>query len=581
MAEKQSLGKAYVQIIPTADGISGTISSLFAGAEQGLTSKLGSVVKKVIAGAGITKLFQTAISEGMNLEQNMGGAEAVFGDYAENIKNIAKTAFKDMGMSQSQYLASANKMVSLLKGSGMETSSAMDMASKAMQRAADVASVMGISTEEAMNAINGAAKGNFTMMDNLGVAMNATTLQAYALEKGMNNFNYSTATNAEKTALAMEMFMERTTDSAGNFAREASETMSGSIGAVKSAFQDLVGNLATGGDITNAMEGLVTYSLATVKNLGGAVINIVKTLPGAIIQVVSSIGFLLKENWESASEQVLTAVTESIPNYIISTLEVIGNILGTIVDELPSFLEKGGDLLASVIEGITSKIPDIMSTIGTILVDLLKKFIEHLPEFIDSGFKILGALMAGLYKALGGLLEGAVDIAAQLWEKFQNLDWITLGKNILDGIAKGITNSVGDAVRAAANAASAIWKKVTSYFGIHSPSRKMAWVGEMLDKGLAGGIDDNTSLVDKAVNELNDTINPSLQGEILSTMAYDNAVTSANVQNSVISNNNDKLAELLESGQIVVVLDSGEMVGALTSKFDESFGQLQLRKARG
>ena len=54
-----------------------------------------------------------------------------------------------------------------------------------MQRAADVASIMGIDVSSAMQAIEGAAKGNFTMMDNLGVAMNDTALKAYALENGL------------------------------------------------------------------------------------------------------------------------------------------------------------------------------------------------------------------------------------------------------------------------------------------------------------------------------------------------------------------------------------------------------------
>ena len=49
-----------------------------------------------------------------------------------------------------------------------------------------MASVMGIDMEMAMESIAGAAKGNFTMMDNPSVAMNATTLEAYALEKGVN-----------------------------------------------------------------------------------------------------------------------------------------------------------------------------------------------------------------------------------------------------------------------------------------------------------------------------------------------------------------------------------------------------------
>ncbi len=69
--------------------------------------------------------------------------------------------------------------------------------------------------QTAMESIAGAAKGNFTMMDNLGVAMNATTIEAYALAKGLD-FAWNSATNAEKAEIAMQMFFEKTEQYAGN-----------------------------------------------------------------------------------------------------------------------------------------------------------------------------------------------------------------------------------------------------------------------------------------------------------------------------------------------------------------------------
>ena len=85
-----------------------------------------------------------------------------------------------------------------------------------------------------MESIAGAAKGNFTMMDNLGVAMNATTIEAYALAKGLD-FAWNSATNAEKAEIAMQMFLEKTEQYAGNFARESTQTISGSIGLLQAS----------------------------------------------------------------------------------------------------------------------------------------------------------------------------------------------------------------------------------------------------------------------------------------------------------------------------------------------------------
>ena len=166
------------------------------------SGKWGSAFKKIGSGAlalgkavavgigasatALGGLTAKALSAAGELEQNMGGSEAVFKEHAASIQKTAKEAFSNMGLSASDYLATANKMGALFQGAGFEIEESMKISQDAMQRAADVASIMGIDTASAMEAVAGAAKGNFTMMDNLGVAMNETTLANYALEKGMS-----------------------------------------------------------------------------------------------------------------------------------------------------------------------------------------------------------------------------------------------------------------------------------------------------------------------------------------------------------------------------------------------------------
>lgn len=209
-----------------------------------------------------------------SLEQNLGGTEAVFGQFAKSVQNDAKNAYQTMGLSASDYMATANKMGSLFQGSGVEQQKALDMTSKAMKRAADVASVMGVDMNMAMESVAGAAKGNFTMMDNLGVAMNATTLEAYALEKGLN-FKWETASNAEKAELAMQMFMDRTKQYDGNFLKESEKTVAGSLDAMKGAFQNFVAGL---GDPEADVAQLMTNLKTTVQNFAKNVGNVVKTI---------------------------------------------------------------------------------------------------------------------------------------------------------------------------------------------------------------------------------------------------------------------------------------------------------------
>ncbi|MGN1108433.1 MAG: hypothetical protein ACI4RK_03540, partial [Oscillospiraceae bacterium] len=202
-----------------------------------------SVFKRVAQAAsalGIGKIISDSITNGGDLEQNLGGVEVVFRQHAESMKNTAKTAFKDMGLSESGYLAAANKMGALLKGSGFDIASAADMSQQVMQRASDVASIMGIDVTSAMEAVTGAAKGNFTMMDNLGVAINDTTLQIYAQEKGLGKLE----TTQQKVSAAMQMFLEKTEYAAGNYARE-NDTFSGSLTTFKAELENLSAELGT------------------------------------------------------------------------------------------------------------------------------------------------------------------------------------------------------------------------------------------------------------------------------------------------------------------------------------------------
>ena len=160
------LGQAYVQIMPSAKGISGSISKQLGPESESAGKKSGTTItdglKKIILAAGIGAAIGKAINMGGELQQNLGGTEAVFGDFAGKIQDSANSAYKNMGMSASEYMGTANKMGSLFQGSGMTQQQSLDMTSAAMQRAADVASVMGVDTSAAMESIAGAAKGNFT-----------------------------------------------------------------------------------------------------------------------------------------------------------------------------------------------------------------------------------------------------------------------------------------------------------------------------------------------------------------------------------------------------------------------------------
>ena len=182
--------KAFNEIQKEGQKTESKLGKFFSGV--GKTAAAAGKAIAVGVGAGATALAglaTKALQLGGELEQNMGGAESVFKELGGSIDKMSTTiitgydeatgkaikttmsleeastsAYKNMGLSTSEYLATANKMGALFQGAGFETQEALDLSSSAMQRAADVASIMGIDTSAAMEAIAGAAKGNFTMI---------------------------------------------------------------------------------------------------------------------------------------------------------------------------------------------------------------------------------------------------------------------------------------------------------------------------------------------------------------------------------------------------------------------------------
>lgn len=116
-----------------------------------------------VASTAITGLITKSVKAAGDLEQQIGGTEAVFGEFADTVQNKAAGAFEKMGVSANDFMATANKMGALMQGSGISIEDSMELSTAAMQRAADVASIMGIDINSAMESIAGAAKGNFTI----------------------------------------------------------------------------------------------------------------------------------------------------------------------------------------------------------------------------------------------------------------------------------------------------------------------------------------------------------------------------------------------------------------------------------
>lgn len=469
----------------TANALGDTSSS---GEKSG--SKLGNAFKKIGAGAvAVGKTVATGLAVGATalggltvkalsaageLEQNMGGSEAVFAEYAGKMQETAKTAFSNMGLSTSDFLGTANKMGALFQGAGFDIETSANMSSEAMQRAADVASIMGIDTASAMEAIAGAAKGNFTMMDNLGVAMNDTTLQAYAMSKGIDKSTQE-MTNQEKIGLAMEMFMEKTAYAAGNYAKE-NETLAGSLGTAKAALSNFISGAGSVDDVVTSFSNAANVIVKNIDQLFPKLMTGITELVNQVVPMIPPLLEKLLPGLISGATSLIDGLCSALPSLVDvlvnsalpQVVSGIVTIFNSLVSALPSLVQSIASALPGLIPILIDGLVSMIVTLCANFSAIIQPIIDNLPAIIlsisDAICKNLPILIQGAIQLVGGIVRALPQIlsalATALPVAFKNI-WNSI-KNIFSNSAVGgwFKEKFTDAKEKASNA----WSDAKSKF---------------------------------------------------------------------------------------------------------------------
>ena len=570
-----NIGTAYVKIAPNMSGIQGKIASGFKGSAGPATAALGDEVnsnagpfQKAIGGlggiakvggiaiaagiaagvAGLAALTGKALMAGAELEQQLGGADAVFGEFASSIKQNAEDAFSKAGLSQAEFLQGANKMGSLFQGAGFSVQESMTMSSEAMQRASDIASIMGISTTEALGAVTGMAKGNFTMMDNLGVAMNDTSLNAYALEIGLGKTTAQMSIQ-EKVGLANQLFLAKTAKFTGNYAKE-NQTLSGSLNTTKKAFDNL---LSGQGDIDGFIEMLInTIEIAIPKiiELLPKVVQAISATVSALVPALAAALPVLLPALISAVVALLNALVAAFPTIVSVILQALPLLIKAFVDlflailkALPQIVQIISEALPTIINAIVNgltapealtaiimgavtllmalitAIPIIINALVAALPLIVRNIIQTLtaPQFIsamiNAGIELLKATINGILSMRAGVINASLDILSVIMNALSPSSMMRIGGDMVRGLWDGISSLGGwlkDKILGFVR--DKIPEPVRKALGISSPSKVFAGFGKNTVQGFAAGVNKNTGLVEKAMNNMADSAIASITG---------------------------------------------------------------------
>jgi phage-related protein len=562
-----SIGKAYVQIVPKAEGITGQIEDIISPAAEESGEKGGaSLGKSLLKGlatagvvAGVTKLFSDSIGEGSKLQQSFGGLETLYGDAADQAKEYAYMAAQ-AGISANDYAEQAVSFGASLKSAfGGDTEKAVEAANTAIMDMTDNAAKMGTPIESIQNAYQGFAKGQYNMLDNLKLGYGGTKtemerLLADASKLSGVEYNIDNLGDVYEAIHVIQDDLGLT----GVAAEEAAGTFSGSMQAMKASLENLMAEIATGGDVTGAlgtlMENVGNFLFGNLLPMLGDIIlgipplltELLNTLPDMISQglgdgtsflefaqtllsrlaetlfvalpnflasIYTLIGNVLQQlmayDWGTFASNAMSQLTNAISNFVSTFFSGDTNLLQSLIDwtanTLPQLIEQGISMILSLVDGFWAALPDLLTSLLSIITSMLNTFIQNLPKIIETGIKILTSLALGLIQGIPKVLAALPKIFLAIINAFKNVNWGDIGHNIITGIVNGLKAAAHMVIDYIKDLASQALDSIKEFFGIASPSKVMRdEVGRWIPAGMAVGIQTNAKEALKAMNDLSE-----------------------------------------------------------------------------
>ena len=445
MADGIELGKAYVQIVPSAQGIKSALTEMFDEETEGLGEQTGQSIgqeligtlKKVIAAAGIGKIISDSINMGGALQQSLGGVETLFKDSADTVKEYAAQAYRTVGLSANDYMEQTTSFAaSLLSSVSQDTDAAAQLANMAMVDMADNANKMGTDMQDIQNAYQGFAKQNYTMLDNLKLGYGGTQAEMQRLLKDaekLSGVHYDLGNLADMYS-AIHV-IQKEMDITGTTAKEASTTLTGSFAAMKAAAENVLADWSTGADLTAPLQGLVeTAQTFLVGNLLPMIGNVLAGIPELVYTLVPEI--------LQSGTQLVTSLaegfTQGIPDFLSNALPQLLQFTEELRANAGVFVDAGLNLITQLLNGLIAGLPDLIAYVPDIIINICGVINDNMPKILAQGVSIIVQLIAGLVQTVPSLLANWKKILQAVLSVISAINWLNIGKNILTGVANGV-----------------------------------------------------------------------------------------------------------------------------------------------
>lgn len=429
------------------------------------------VVAAVGTAAGV--IIKSSLGVVANMEQQVGGVETLFKDSADTVIKNANRAYKTAQISANDYMSTVTSFsASLLQGLGGDTAKAAEIADMALIDMADNANKMGTNMQDIQNAYQGFAKQNYTMLDNLKLGYGGTQSEMIRLinDSGILNEKISDLDNVTFDQMIQAIHViQQNLGITGTSAKEAGETIEGSVNSAKAAWENFQGGVITSQELVETF-GTATQNI--LKNLG----EIVPRLGKTGLEVVGAIADKIGNSVPAAKgfADAVGNITDKLSSMDTGQLANLGKMSAVLIGAVPAFSLIGksagtfSDVLGGLGEvsgGVTAKfqkIPGGIKSLGTSMQSGAKVFrnikdaiLLPFEDLSPSLTKIFGKVSSSVSSGpLGKLVNDFAEIPKGIAASFGKIGPAISGKfPKITGVVKSIGSSISGTFMTIANGA--------------------------------------------------------------------------------------------------------------------------------
>lgn len=267
------------------------------------------------------------------------------------------------------------------------------------------------------------------------------------------------------------------------------------------------------------IEAAYEILISLIEGITEALPDLISTIIDVVLQIVQTL-----TNPDSLSrlldagltliEALITGLIDAIPTILDALPEIILNIVNFLLESIPKIIETGIQLIGALADAAPDIIAKIVEMLPTIIDGIINAILNNIGKIIEAGIQLFVSLISNTPKIIAGIVQHIPDIIDGIIKGFSSLfgNMWEIGKSIVDGIWKGISQAATGLWENIKDWAGGLWDGIKNFFGIHSPSKKMQWIGEMMIDGLSTSIDKNGDEAVRSAELLSSKVNNAFSG---------------------------------------------------------------------